>query len=101
MAKDSAWAKGRDLVWTGFYSVLVWLTLSAWAWSLFPAFGIKLDFMAGVLLQVVIALAILVPTAPAFIGAFHLAAAATLAFWGWTRARRALSPWCCGWCTWW
>lgn len=38
--------------------------------------------MAGVLMEVVLALALLIPAAPAFVGTFHLAAAATLAFMG-------------------
>ncbi len=75
-------ARGRDLVWTGVYSVLVWVTLSIWPWATFPAFGLDLGIMAGIFMQVVMALAMLIPTAPAFIGVFHLAAAATLSFMG-------------------
>jgi uncharacterized protein (TIRG00374 family) len=71
-----------DLLWIGLTSLGVWILLGAWAWSLFPAFGLDLGIMAGVLMEVVMALALLIPSAPAFIGTFHLAAAATLSFMG-------------------
>ena len=75
-------AKASDLLNVAFWSLITWLGLAAWAWSLFPAFGLDLGFMAGVLMEVVVALALLIPAAPAFIGTFHLAAAATLGFVG-------------------
>jgi hypothetical protein len=77
-----ATARPRDLGAVGLYSLATWLGLGLWAWSLFPAFGLDLSPWAGVLMEVVVALALLIPSAPAFVGTFHLAAAATLAFLG-------------------
>ncbi|MGD9124362.1 MAG: lysylphosphatidylglycerol synthase transmembrane domain-containing protein [Desulfarculaceae bacterium] len=77
-----ALAKASDLLFIGIYSLITWALLGLWAWSLFPAFGLDLNPMAGVLMEVVLALALLIPSAPAFVGTFHLAAAATLAFMG-------------------
>ena len=78
LAVASPW----DLLWVIGSSIGVWLLLGLWAWSLMPAFGLKLGPMAGILMEVVIALALLIPSAPAFLGTFHLAAAATLGFMG-------------------
>lgn len=75
-------ARARDLLWVVVYSLLIWLCLGLWAWSLFPAFGLHLTPLAGLLLEVVIALALLIPSAPAFVGTFHLAAAFTLGYLG-------------------
>jgi uncharacterized protein (TIRG00374 family) len=81
-ADGLALARPLDLLWIGLTSLGVWLALGAWAWCMFPAFGLSLGFMAGLLMEVVMALALLIPSAPAFIGTFHLAAAATLSFMG-------------------
>lgn len=81
-ADGLAVARARDLAWIGVYSLLTWGVLALWAWVLILAFGVQLGFMAGVLMEVVLALALLIPAAPAFVGTFHLAAAATLAFMG-------------------
>ncbi|RJX28124.1 MAG: UPF0104 family protein [Desulfarculus sp.] len=81
-ADGLAVTRARDLAWIGFYSLLTWGALAVWAWVLILAFGVKLGLMAGVLMEVVLALALLIPAAPAFVGTFHLAAAATLAFMG-------------------
>lgn len=81
-ADGLAVARARDLAWIGFYSLCTWGVLALWAWMFILAFGIHLGFMAGVLMEVVLALALLIPAAPAFVGTFHLAAAATLAFMG-------------------
>lgn len=81
-ADGLALTRPLDLLWIGLTSLGVWIALGAWAWSLFPAFGLDLGLMAGVLMEVVTALALLIPSAPAFVGTFHLAAAATLSFMG-------------------
>jgi uncharacterized protein (TIRG00374 family) len=73
---------GRDLAFISLHSLLTWICLCFWAWSLFPAFHLSFGPMAGVLTEVVISLALLIPTAPAFMGVFHMAATATLAFMG-------------------
>ncbi len=75
-------SRASDLGFIALYSLGVWVCLGLWAWSLFPAFDINLGIMTGVLLEVVVALALLIPSAPASLGTFHLAAVATLAFMG-------------------
>ncbi|KMY66058.1 hypothetical protein AAU61_19055 [Desulfocarbo indianensis] len=81
-ADGLALARPLDLLWIGLTSLGVWVALGAWAWCMFPAFGLDLGLMAGLLMEVVMALALLIPSAPAFVGTFHLAAAATLSFMG-------------------
>jgi uncharacterized protein (TIRG00374 family) len=81
-ADGLALARPLDLLWIGLTSLGVWLALGAWAWSMLPAFGLNLGLMAGLLVEVITALALLIPTAPAFVGTFHLAAAASIAFMG-------------------
>ena len=81
-ADGLALAQVRDLGFIALYSLVVWIFLGLWCWSLFPAFGLHLSPMAGMLMEVVMALALLIPSAPAFLGTFHLAAAATLGFLG-------------------
>ncbi len=81
-AEGLALARPADLLWTLLHSLLTWLFLGLYAWSLFPAFGLKLGILAGLLMEVVVALALLVPSAPAFLGTFHLAAAFTLGYLG-------------------
>jgi hypothetical protein len=72
----------RDILWVIVHSLLIWISLGLWAWSLFPAFDLRLGLMASMLLEVVVALALLIPSAPAFLGTFHLAAAFTLGYLG-------------------
>jgi glycosyltransferase 2 family protein len=81
-ADGLALARPLDLIWIGLTSLGVWLALGAWAWCMFPAFGLNFGFMSGLLMEVVTALALLIPSAPAFVGTFHLAAAASIAFMG-------------------
>ena len=81
-AEGLALSRARDLAFIVLYSLGVWICLGVWAWSLFPAFDLHLGVMAGVLTEVVMALALLIPSAPAFLGTFQLAAVATLAFMG-------------------
>ncbi len=81
-AEGLSLSRASDLGFIALYSLGVWVCLGLWAWSLFPAFDLHLGVMAGVLMEVVVALALLIPSAPAFLGTFHLAAAATLAFMG-------------------
>lgn len=56
-------------------SILTWVMLALYTWFLFPAFGVDLSFMAAMLVQVGLVLALLIPAAPGAIGTFHLAAA--------------------------
>ncbi len=81
-ADGLALSQARDLVGIIIHSLLVWVFLGLYAWSLMPAFGLSLGPLAGILMEVVVALALLIPSAPAFLGTFHLAAAFTLGYMG-------------------
>ena len=81
-ADGLALSRPRDLVGIITHSLLVWIFLGLYAWSLMPAFGLNLGPLAGLLMEVVVALALLIPSAPAFLGTFHLAAAFTLGYMG-------------------
>jgi uncharacterized protein (TIRG00374 family) len=77
-ADGLALSNATDLLGIVLHSLLTWGFLGLYAWSLFPAFDLDLGIMAGMLMEVVVALALLIPSAPAFLGTFHLAAAFTL-----------------------
>ena len=81
-ADGLALSQAKDLVGIIAHSLLVWVFLGFYAWSLMPAFGLSLGPLAGILMEVVVALALLIPSAPAFLGTFHLAAAFTLGYMG-------------------
>lgn len=77
-----ALSRPRDLALTGLYSLVVWGTYGLWAWSLLPAFGISTGFWSALLVEVVIALALIIPAAPGFVGTFQLAASSSLVLLG-------------------
>jgi uncharacterized membrane protein YbhN (UPF0104 family) len=81
-ADGLALSRAADLLHIVLHSLMTWGFLGLYAWSLFPAFGLGLGVMAGMLMEVVVALALLIPSAPAFLGTFHLAAAFTLGYLG-------------------
>jgi hypothetical protein len=81
-AQGLAVSRLSDLVQSGLYSLAVWVVYSFWAWSLLPAFGLDLGFWSGVLVEVVLALALIIPAAPGFVGTFHVAGSASLIFLG-------------------
>lgn len=71
-----------ELALVGLTSIGLWAALVMWAWVVMEAFGIDVGVMGAVLMEVVLALALIIPSAPAFIGTFHLGAAATLKYLG-------------------
>jgi uncharacterized membrane protein YbhN (UPF0104 family) len=50
-----------------------WLTYPAAAWCVARGFGIELSFLALIVVQVILMVAIILPQAPGFLGVFHLA----------------------------
>lgn len=64
------------------YSLLTWVSFSLGAYFLFPAFKLELGIQAALLLQCIITLSMLIPSAPAYVGTFHLAAVFTLSYLG-------------------
>lgn len=81
-AEGLAVSRASDLAWVALYSILVWVAYSLWAWSLVLAFGLPLGYWSGVLVEVVVALSLVIPAAPGFVGTFHVAASAALLFLG-------------------
>ncbi len=72
----------RHLLGISVYSLLVWLCFGLAAYALFPAFNLHLGLLAAILLQCIIALSMLIPSAPAYVGTFQLATVFTLTYLG-------------------
>jgi glycosyltransferase 2 family protein len=65
------------------WSVVLWLVNALGFWIAFHAFGLDLPFTAALFFQSAIALAVSVPSGPAFVGVYHGAAVFVLAnMWG-------------------
>jgi glycosyltransferase 2 family protein len=65
------------------WSVVLWLFNAVGFWIAFHAFGLPLPFTAALFFQSAIALAVSVPSGPAFVGVYHGAAVFVLAnMWG-------------------
>lgn len=75
-------ARAADMLWVVLLSLAIWAAYGLWAWTLLPAFDLALGFWAGALVEVVLALALVIPAAPGFVGTFHVAASASLIFLG-------------------
>ncbi len=64
------------------YSLTLWFLFSATTYVFLLAFGIEASFLVAVTIQVFIALAVAIPSAPGFIGTFHAAGRYALALYG-------------------
>ena len=64
------------------YSIALWFLFSATTYVFLLAFGIQASFLVAVTIQVFIALAVAIPSAPGFIGTFHAAGRYALALYG-------------------
>lgn len=65
------------------WSIVLWVANAAGFWIAFHAFGLPLPFTAALFFQSAIALAVSVPSGPAFVGVYHGAAVFVLAnMWG-------------------
>jgi uncharacterized protein (TIRG00374 family) len=74
----------------GFWSVVLWLVNASGFYFAFHAFHIDLPFSAALFFQSFVALAVSVPSGPAFVGVYHFAAITVLAaFWGVPESRAA------------
>ena len=71
-------SRGVDLAAVVLLSVVVWLLGAASIAALFPAFDLPFSLTKGIFSQVVIALAVMIPAAPGFLGTFHAGVAASL-----------------------
>jgi len=70
--------RGRHILSIGIYSILLWLVTAFGIYLLFPAFSIQLDFLSAILIMVVVAVVVMLPSSPGFVGTFHLASSETL-----------------------
>jgi uncharacterized protein (TIRG00374 family) len=75
-------ASARDLALTIMLSLSLWLVQCVWAYSPAQAFGLDIPVSAGFLMTVILTFALLVPSAPAFIGTYQLAAVVSLGCFG-------------------
>jgi glycosyltransferase 2 family protein len=74
---------GALLLRSASWSLVLWLCNAAGFWIAFHAFGLPLPFTAALFFQSAIALAVSVPSGPAFVGVYHGAAVFVLArMWG-------------------
>ena len=56
-----------------------WILQCVWAYGPAPAFGLDIPVSAGFLMTVALTFAMLIPSAPAFVGTFQMAAIMSLA----------------------
>ncbi len=82
----SAMARTRDVVSAIAVSLVLWFNGALSIYVLFHAFGIQLPFGAACFTAVAIALTVVAPQAPGFVGLFHVAIEKTLVLWGLTAA---------------
>jgi glycosyltransferase 2 family protein len=69
------------LIITG-YSLLLWIVSSFCVYLLFLGFGLHLGLLQAIFLEIVLIFGVSIPSAPGYIGTFHWACAAGLAFFG-------------------
>jgi len=74
--------KGWELIWVALLSIIIWVLASSVIYVAYFAFGIKLSFFSAILVEVLIALAVTLPSSPAFVGPFHYACAGGVALLG-------------------
>jgi glycosyltransferase 2 family protein len=76
-------ARDRHGLWqAALLSIWLWFDGALAIWCLFQAFGFVLPFGAACFVGVAIALAVVLPQAPGFIGVFHVAMEKTMVLWG-------------------
>ncbi len=69
---------GKHIAWIVILSLVTWLSIFSCLYVAYPAFDINLSFFSTVLITVLIAAAVAVPSSPGFIGTFHFACAVGL-----------------------
>jgi glycosyltransferase 2 family protein len=72
----------KDILIIKGYSLLLWVSLSFCVYLLFIGFGLHLTLLQAFFLEIVLIFGVSIPSAPGFIGTFHWACAAGLAFMG-------------------
>jgi uncharacterized membrane protein YbhN (UPF0104 family) len=82
MAGLSAMARPRDIAAAIGVSLVLWFNGALSIYILFQAFDIPLPFGASAFTTVALALTVVLPQAPGFVGVFHMAIEKTLVLWG-------------------
>ena len=70
--------RGRHMLAITIYSIILWMVMAFGIYLLFPAFSIHLDFFSAILIMVVVAVVVMLPSSPGFVGTFHLASSEAL-----------------------
>jgi uncharacterized membrane protein YbhN (UPF0104 family) len=70
--------RGRDLLWIVVYSFAVWLTLGFHVWVLCWSLGIEIGYVGAVFVEMAIAIMVMIPAAPGYLGTHQLAGATAL-----------------------
>jgi uncharacterized membrane protein YbhN (UPF0104 family) len=70
--------RGLDLLWIVVYSFAIWLTLGFHVWVLTWSLGIHVGYAGAVFVEMAIAIMVMVPAAPGYLGTHQLAGATTL-----------------------
>jgi uncharacterized membrane protein YbhN (UPF0104 family) len=74
--------RGLDLLWIVVYSFVIWLTLGFHVWVLCWSLGIQVGYAGAVFVEMAIAIMVMVPAAPGYLGTHQLAGATTLGILG-------------------
>ena len=61
----------RQIVWSGFLSLAHWLAIASYYYLLFLACGLRVPFLGAMVLVVTVAIGIMVPAAPGYVGNFE------------------------------
>jgi len=72
----------QNIFWITFYSIVLWLNYTIVIYLLFLIFCINLNFWDAIILNTILVLGISLPSAPGYIGTFHLACAIGLSAFG-------------------
>ena len=72
----------KDILIIKGYSLLLWIVLSLCVYLLFLGFGLHLTLLQAFFVEIVLIFGVSIPSAPGYIGTFHWACAAGLAFFG-------------------
>jgi uncharacterized protein (TIRG00374 family) len=78
----AAMARPRDIASAILVSLALWFNGALSIFVLFQAFGLPLPFGAAAFTTVALALTVVLPQAPGFVGVFHMAIEKTLLLWG-------------------
>jgi glycosyltransferase 2 family protein len=74
--------RGRDILIIKGYSLLLWIVSSLGVYLLFFGFGLHMTLLQAIFVEIILIFGVSIPSAPGYIGTFHWACAAALAFFG-------------------